>query len=332
VRSRRFGGSRAGAVLGLFAVAATALSAGCTSSSGSGSPEQSKITVGVLAGSIGCAPYLLAQQKGYFASQGLNVTTRVETTDSSAIADLASGAVNLTCGGYASYFAGQAGGKVRLHIAAAGYVSAPNSLALVVQSNNVGLYGDPSVLAGKRVAVDDSDASGEITLGSRLAEVNLSLNNVVTVPMSESEMQTALQTGNVAAAVMMQPYAAVAAEQGLGTAESLASGRNQSMALDGYFTTQSFQLSDPNTVAAFTRAIEQAQLLAKNTYAVRAAMLAENVGFNASVTSVMAVGTFPTTLDTNQLQLLANEMLDDGLLPVQITVSDLTAGSGNLVS
>jgi hypothetical protein len=65
---------------------------------------------------------------------------------------------------------------------------------------------------------------------------------------------------------------------------------------------------------------------------VRSAVQSEGGAATASVTAVMAIGTFPVTVDAARLQLLAHEMLNDGLLPVQVTISDLTAGSVNLVS
>jgi NitT/TauT family transport system substrate-binding protein len=320
-------------MVGLVTAAVTAMAAaGCTSSSANAAPEKPKITVGVLGGSIGCAPALLAQQQGFYSSQGLSVSTRVEVSDAAGVADLASGAVDVVCGGYPTYLAGQAGGQVQLHIAAEGYVSGADSVELVTPPSMQAHYADPVNLNGARVAIDANDATGELTLGARLSEVNIKLTDVTLVTMPEAQMAQAVKSGSVAAAVMAQPYAAAALQAGLASAENLASGLNQSMPLDGYFTKQSFQLSDPHTVAAFTRALDTAQLLSSSSFAVRNAVAAEKVGFDASVTAVMAVGTFPTTVDPARLQLLANEMLNDNLLPVRLTISDLTAGSVNLVS
>lgn len=333
MRNRRFGGSRARAVVGLAAAAVTAVAAaGCTSSSAGAAPETSKITVGVLGGSVGCAPALLAQQQNLYAAQGLSVTMHVEASDAQGVADLASGAVDVVCGGYPTYLAGQAGGQVQLHIAAEAYVSGANSLELITQPSTQMRYANPVNLNGLRIAIDAGDATGELTLGARLNEVNIKLANVTLVSMPESQMAAAVQSGSVAAAVMAQPFAAASVQAGLASAENLASGLNESMPLDGYFTKQAFQLSDPHTVAAFTRALDKAQTISGSTFPVRSVVAAEKVGFDSSVTAVMAVGTFPTTVDPARLQLLANEMLNDGLLPVRLTVSDLTAGAVNLVS
>lgn len=134
-------------------------------------------------------------------------------------------------------------------------------------------------------------------------------------------MAAGLAKGSWNAAFFGEPFATQGEEKyGESSLADLDQGATSSLPVSGYIVTQSWLSQNPQTAAAFVRAIEAAQLDAdSNPNAARDA-LAESDGLPKIVTDVMAIPDFPVgTVDYTRIQQEALDMIQFGLLNKKYT-------------
>lgn len=309
------------AVAALVAVAAMA-AAGCSSlGSGSGSsaaapggpPEKPDITVAAVP-TLDSAGLYIAQDKGFFRQQGLHV--RIIPADSSATVLRAqeAGKIDISAGNYVSYIQAAASGT-KLRILAAGSVMGPNFQMLMVPANSA--ITNPAQLQGKRVAVNVIGNIGSLLIDSVLdnnaAWPPQQQVNLVKVPFQD--MAHALQTGQVQAAWMPEPFVTEAEETiGAQPLADMDAGTTQNLPIEGYVATQAWVHKYPGTAAAFERALREGQQVASTNTAAVDQGLVRYAGVQANIAPITSPPSFPLVLDQPSIQRVANLMLQFGLL------------------
>jgi NitT/TauT family transport system substrate-binding protein len=317
-------------------VALVSTLAGCSSGSDT-TLESHDVSVGVLSSAIGCGPFDLAVTRNLFNGRGLDVTVHSVSSEQSLVSGLASGTYNIACGAYPGFFEADNLGMLRLHVVAEAYLASSDSLALIGENSQSALV-NPAHLSGKTIAVDSNDPTGELALSEELGTANLAIEGagaasngtVKVVPMAASKMAQALSSGQVQAAVMSEPQITEAEQSGLRELIDLGSGPNAELPLDGYFSSTPFALDNPNTLAVFTKVIDQAQSLAANRSLLEPILEHQISGLKPEVAAVMTVGEFPTTVSPARLEQLASLMVDGGELQSNIEVTNLTQGALNV--
>ena len=327
-------GTRAPALRIAPALLAAALVAGCHMP-GAGASGSGPVTVAAVPG-IGDAPLLVAVQDGLFRQHGLDVTVRDYQSVGAVLQALASGQAQVAAGDYAGFFYAQAAGRASLRLIADGYDAAPGSVAILalpgsgittpqqLQGQTGGVATPPAQLAPYSATVPyniQTLAAQEV-----LQDDGVSPSSVTWTQMQPQDMIGALRSGRVKAILAGEPYILEAEEQ-LGAVEvaDASSGVTSGLPLSGYFSLASFAKANPSAVQAFREALAQAQADCAQRGPVQA-VLPQFAGMSTGDAALVTLGTYPTSLNTGQVQRVADLMYDSGMITNPVTVSALASG------
>ncbi len=299
----------------IAAAGCASASAGSTTLTSAGPrPEEPDITVAALP-AVDLAGLYVAQDEGLFAQQGLHVTLEKIASSQAIIADQLKGQVDLSAGSYLPYIAAQAAGA-KFRILAEASTLRPDERVLATTADSpITTVGQ---LAGQKIGVNGTDSIGTLLISALLSEQGVSPRRVrfVTDPAGFPAMPAALAAGAWGAAFLAEPYVTVAGEEyGERILADLDQGSNLNFPIDGYVATTAWAQANPNTAAAFVRAIEAGQLTAASDPAAVRAAMARYDQVPPEVTSAMALSGYPTgPVASNSIQPVAAAMLQFGLL------------------
>lgn len=338
-RPGRVGRARRGSVraVGLLATLLVALlTAGCGLFGGSsneeggdegkakasGPLEKTTIKVGVMIG-IDCAGPQLALLNDAFKDEGL--TIEAETVQSGAIAmpKLASGALDITFGNWVSFIKAHQSGTAKLKFISESYLSTPNSNFAVITGKESGIKSVKD-LEGKKIAVNAKANINELVLRAVLDANDVRFETITLTEMPFQDMEGAVQNGVVDAAVTIDPFI-TKAQKTIGArivTDLTGAGPTENFPLSGFATNESFANENPNTIAAFQRALVKGQELAADRSNVEKA-LPKFAKMDEETAAVVKIGQYPTTIDAKRLQRVADLLFTYQMLPAELDVSSL---------
>ncbi|WP_419995999.1 ABC transporter substrate-binding protein [Streptomyces boninensis] len=283
--------------------------------------EKTTLNVGTMP-IVDDAGVQLAIDRGLFKAEGLTVKTRMVKGGAEAVPALKGGALDLSFGGYTTWFAAQSQKVMDLKIVADSYSMRPGVLVLAVPKNSP--VKSPKDLAGKKIAVNVKRNLASLLTRTALAPHGVEVNeekNTVEVPYPQ--MEAALKNGSVDAAFMPEPFISQAAKNiGARPVVDFGKGPTATAPIAGYAATAGFAAENPKTVAAFQRAINKAQkLLAKP--AVRKDIIPKYTEIPAAMVPKLTYGVFPTDLDAARLKPMNDMMLRQGYLKQPLAIDPL---------
>lgn len=285
-------------------------------------PEKASITVTGLP-IVDVAPLYLAQQKGLFAAQGLNVTIKPLASSNLSLPGLADGSVDIVAGGnYVTFFEAQARKQADIRVVAEGALAAPG-LDEVVTGPRSGITA-PEQLAGHTVAVNTPAPNIQtLTLNRVLRARGVDPAAVKYVTMPFPQAVAGLARGTVDAAWLVEPFV-TQAEQSVGALPVVdpCSGPTDAFPLDGYFSTARFAEQYPATVRAFRRALSQAAELAADDQQVTTS-LPSYTPISATTAGILTLPEYPSTLEPPRLQRVADLMTQAGMIGSRLDVASL---------
>jgi NitT/TauT family transport system substrate-binding protein len=308
------------------------LAAGCTSQAVTASEssitqlEENNITVAAIPADDLAGLYV-AQDDGLFARQGLHVTIKKIASSQAIIADQLKGLVDISAGSYVAYIAAQAEGT-RFRILAEASTLSPGTRVLVVtRGSHITSIDD---LAGQKIGVNGTNSIGTLLISALLEERGISPKTVdfITDPAGFPAMPAQLETGAWGAAFLAEPYVSIAeGKYGDQVLADLDQGATLNFPIDGYVATSAWAEKNPNTAAAFVRAIEEGQQIADTEPLVVQRAMAESDDLPGWVASVMMLPSYPTgPVDVARIQRVADTMLQFGVLAKQYA-SEVADGS-----
>jgi NitT/TauT family transport system substrate-binding protein len=316
--------SRFGRSSVLLAAATIVLAAGCSTGSAGSSggtaaasaPEKPNIIVDAVP-SIDSAGLYIAQQRGFFRAQGLNVTIKPAISSGGAtIENQVKGAYDITAGAYPPYILADAADHIPLRIIAQGSIVIPNGQEVIVPpgSKITTIAG----LKGKTIGVNASAQTGSIAtllIDSVLEEHGISKNDVKFKVIQFPFMGQALAAHQIDAAFVPEPFISEN-EQQYGDQEliNLAQGATSNFPILGYVVTQAWAAKYPKTLAAFLRALEQGQEIADTSSTELQSAMVKFATVPPATAAIMGFANFPLTLDQVGLQRVANVMQQFGVL------------------
>jgi NitT/TauT family transport system substrate-binding protein len=320
-RRRPLAGLAALAGLGLLA-------AGCSGGGGGsaapGGLEQTNLVVAAVP-AMDSAGLYIAQQRGLFAAEGLHVTILAATSGATAINSQLNGKFAVTVGNYVSYIRQNVikPKEDQFRVLAAGSIMQAGNQDIMVTSNSK--IHAVSQLAGKTIAVNVKENIGTLLVSSVLSDNAVQVpqpNQFVSIPFPQ--MASALAAGRVAAAWMPEPYV-TEAEENIGAVPLADSnqGHSQNMPISGYMVTASWLKANPNTAAAFRKAIVEAQAIAATDPAAIEQGMHKFAGTPQTAAAIANVPEYPTQQNTQLLQRLSNLMLNFGMLPQNYDVGQM---------
>jgi NitT/TauT family transport system substrate-binding protein len=304
------------------ALALALLGTSCTAGTAS-SPATTHITVGALPVVDNVGLYIAANE-GIFKRFGLSVTIKQVVQSTLAIPLMKKGEINIIGGANdVSFMAASAsaptGPPFRLVMEAA--TCAPNTFdVLTLPSSRIT---QPVNLAGKTIAVNLNPNVQTLTINAILRAdgvKNLSSVHYKIIPFPA--MVNALQTHQVDAISAVEPFA-TEAELTTGALPILdqCQGPTDNFPLSSYFATTVWAKQHPAVILAFQKAMAQAQAVADSSReVVEKTILTYIPKLTKMEAAILALDTFPTSIDAIQLQRVADLMYSGHLLskPFQV--------------
>jgi NitT/TauT family transport system substrate-binding protein len=285
-------------------------------SEAAGEPEISEINVGTLP-IVDVAAVHLAINEGLFEDEGLTVTPEVMQGGAAAIPALQGGDLDIAFGAWPSFLIANQNG-IGLRAVADG-VAATEGFTEFIALPDSGLEGNPAGLAGKTVALNTLGNLGELALRATLADAGVEYSEVTAVELPFPEMGAALEAGNIDAAWAVEP--GVTGNKANLDAVTIVDSYVDEMEgfpVAGYFVTTEFAEQNPNTVAAFTRAIQAAAEMLNDDPELRVATVLTYTELPEALLENVTFPEFRGELDVAELQrvydyLLDFEMIEEGL-------------------
>lgn len=298
------------------AVAIALLSGGCSSNNvAASSPpvEKHNLIVGAVPVADSAALYI-AQQRGFFRDQGLNVKIEPIISGANAITGQLAGQYDVVLGSYVSYILADAVHNDKFRVLAPGGAdSADYSALLVAPGSSIQSVAD---LKGKTVAVNALNNIGTVFITSELSQYAMGLKadhiRLVVVPFPQ--MSQALKTHKADAAWVVEPFVTYAEMAGAQPLADTNAGATQNLPLGGYVVTQSWEQKYPGTADAFRRALRQGQEIAATDSSAVWRGLEKYAGMPSSVAEIIALPTYPLANQDEELQRIANLMLQYNML------------------
>ncbi len=172
-----------------------------------GAQAQDKLTVGHL-GIVADGPYFIAQEKGYFKDEGLDVTLERFNSATQALAPLATNQVQVVGGGSSTAIFNSFGRDwpVRIAISRTRDLPGFSSDTLIVRNGLKDEVKSIADLKGKKIAVNAPSAVLEYMVAQMLGKHGLSLKDVEIVYMPWPNMGPALETGAIDAGAVVEPF------------------------------------------------------------------------------------------------------------------------------
>jgi NitT/TauT family transport system substrate-binding protein len=305
-------------------VVAALLASSCTSSSAASSaakPEKQDLTVGVVP-AAGDASLFIAAQQGLFAQQGLQVKIVDTPTAGAVIPEMLHGSLDVDVGQWTSFIAAEAAGVARFHALANASALGPHVHEILAPASS-GLT-SPQQLKGKKVAVNTLNGLATALASARFADYGISPSAIHFVAMPFPAMGAALAAHRVDAAYLVEPFVTQEEKAGGDGLMDLDAGGTQDFPISGYAVTAQWLAKYPNTAKAFTRAVEEGQQIAATNRAEVQNAVAQGAHLPPQLTAVMALGSFPVSVDPAQLQRVADLMKTYGQLKQPFNVTAMT--------
>ena len=295
-----------------------------TGSAASGTPEQQNITVGVLP-SADSVTVQIAQDKGFFKQQGLNVKVVPETTTNAGTQGLLSHTMAFTTENYVGMFAQQQAVKgLNLKIVADDGQSSPNLWVMLVPKDSK--LTSLAQLKGKKVGFPAPGFNfGSMAADILMAPYHMSSKDFTTVVEPFSSAQQALATHQVDAIFTTEPFITVSeAAAGDRVLQDMLSGPLAGFPTSCWGTTASYVQQNPKTVAAFQRAMTAAsQVAATNTAYVRSELPKFIKTMKPAIANVITLPTYNTTLTLARMERVADVLVRLGQLPKNFDVKSM---------
>jgi NitT/TauT family transport system substrate-binding protein len=307
------------------AAAAALLAAGCSGSGGSsaaGPLEKTNLVVAAVP-AMDSAGLYIAQQRGYFAQEGLHVQIVPAISSSDVIKQQLAGKFDITAGAYPSYILADEQQHANLKVLVAGSTMAPNVQEVVVPAGSH--ITKMSQLSGKTITLNALNNIGQLLVDAMMQD-----NAVPGTPRYDVQpfpaMGPLLAQHKLTAAWLPEPFISEYEEKyGVEPLADANQGAAESLPIEGYVVTQSWLNKYPHTAEAFKIAMEKAQAVAAtNLDEVQKAMTAF-AGVPKLAASVLPSPGFPTDTQAGPLQRVITLMVNFGLMNQGYNAANLIA-------
>ncbi|SFK91489.1 ABC transporter substrate-binding protein [Geodermatophilus ruber] len=274
-----------------------------------GAPEVTDLTVGVLP-LADLAPLYLAIEEGYFEDEGITVEPAVASGGAAQIAGMIAGDIDLTYSNYVSIVEAAEQG-LPLRIVRENNRSGPQGIYAAADSGIT----RPADLAGQRIAINSLGNIQELTARAVLDSHGVDPDSLEFVELPPSDMPAALAEGAVDAAWLVEPFLTLVEQRGeAARIVSAFEGPTEDLPVAGWTATQQFVEQNPNTVAAFVRAMDQAMQLAADEPERLAGIIPTYTELSPELAGQLSTPGLAVTSDLSDLGTLTDLMVEHGVI------------------
>jgi NitT/TauT family transport system substrate-binding protein len=253
----------------------------------------------------------IAENEGLFKEEGLHVTVVADEKSSQDTVDMIeSGKAQISSGDYVTYMGDFAGVDPNLEIIAEGSVLRPDVLTLMSAPHSK--ITTLKQLEGKAIPVSGKDDIATLLIDSVLAENNVPISSVHYVPnVPLPGVPSMIAAGKFVTGPVPEPFVSMGEQQeGDGVLADMDQGATSNFPVQGYAVTKQWAQQNPNTLKAFTTALEEGQEIADTNRAeLEKAIEGAPLKIPVGVADVISLPDFPTGIDPARLQRVMDDML-----------------------
>jgi NitT/TauT family transport system substrate-binding protein len=294
------------------------------SGSADGAPETTELTVGVQAFAEVAALYIAVDQ-GLFEDEGLTVTPQVGTGGGAGlIAGLISGDLNVVYTNYVSVVQAASEG-LPLKVVRENDRPGPQALYSLPASGIT----KPADLEGKKIAINGLGNIMELTARAALEDNGVDPDGVQFVELPPPDMLAALSAGNVDAAWLAEPFVTIAGSKGFVEVLDVFSGPTEDLPVAGWATSTQFAQENPNTVAAFTRAMDAAMQKVDDDPSLVAKIVPTYTQLTPEVAAQLNPINFAVESNLGDISQVEELMREHGFIEDKVDVEALIAAQGD---
>lgn len=268
-----------------------------------------------------------AQQEGSCEEAGVQLDITSSSGGATVIPQLVSGDLNVAGSNVVSVLIA-AGEGLPLRMVAGGTSTSEDAeqdfSALMVAPDST--VTDISQLEGQRIAVNTLRNINDIVLGAMLEEAGLSYDSVDFVEVPFPDMAAAVDNGDVAAALLIEPFVTLAEDGGLKIIGRPYSALKPGLQIGTYVVTEQFAQENPELVEAFQECVQAAaESIREDPDAFRAA-LPEIGDLAPELAEKVRINLWQGGSDEESLQLVQDLMVDYGLLEEPVDLDQVVIG------
>lgn len=315
------------------AVAATVALAMTACGSGGAEPGKdgaTRLTIGLIP-IVDVAPVYLGVKEGYFAEEGLELEPVLAAGGAAIVPAVTSGSYQLGFSNNVSLMIGISKG-LPLQLAVPGVSVSPDSRSshpdagyctvVTAADSRIKSVAD---LPGATIAVNTLNNIGDVTIKAALESESVDPSTVKFTEMAFPDMPAAVEQKRIDAAWVCEPFVTRLMDQGARPILDNYSKTDPNLSVASYFVSDQWATKNPETLAAFERAMTKSMKYAQaNPDAVRQ-VLPEYTSIDAGTAARIGLPAFPDDFNKESLAKLIQYTEKQGLLGRPITVEQLIA-------
>jgi ABC-type nitrate/sulfonate/bicarbonate transport system substrate-binding protein len=321
--------SRSRTVAALTGVALLVASCGGGDDDAGAPAEEGGLTTVTVADTAGAPLYFLTygQQEGYFEDAGLDLEITASTGGATVIPQLVGGDLDVAGSNVVSVLIGASEG-LPLRMVAGGTSTSEDPeqdfSALVVAGDNPAT--SIADLEGQRVAVNTLRNINDVVLGAMLEDAGLAPDSVEFVELPFPDMAAAVAGGDVAGALVIEPFVTVAEQQGLKIIGRPYSELKPGLQIGTYVMSEQGVTEQPEVAEAFLAGVQAtADSIREDPDSFRAA-LPEIADISPELAENVRINLWQGGTDTESVELIQDQMIDFGLIEEPVDLDEVVVG------
>ncbi|MGY1824317.1 ABC transporter substrate-binding protein [Geodermatophilus sp. SYSU D00079] len=303
---------------------------GDADSPAAGGSEGGGLTTITVAETAGTPMFLLTygEREGYFADAGLELELTSSAGGATVIPQLVGGDLDVAGSNVVSALVAASQG-LPLRMIAAGTSTAQDPendfSALMVRSDSP--VTDIAQLQGQRVAVNTLRNINDIVLGSMLEDAGLAPDAVEFVELPFPDMAAAVDKGDVAAAMVIEPFVTLAEQQGMKIIGRPYTATRPGLQIGTYLmSTQALQ-ENPGIAEDFLQAVQTtADAIRQDPAAFRAAIPEMSDTTSPELAQSVRLPDWQGTSDRESLEQIQDLMVRYGLIEEPVDLDEVVVG------
>lgn len=292
------------------------------STASAGGLEKTQLLIGVVP-VPSSAPLFIAEKRGFFKEEGLTVKTEIIQAPQAVMPKILNGSMDAFLTSYVSLMAINDSGAAKLKLFQHSQEAAPNVAGVVVAKDSpIKAAAD---LKGKTIAVNVLKALGQTLTNAHLQEAGLKPDDVKYVPVQFADQLSALSSGQVDAAWLVEPFLTAAKKSGATQIIDTTDGVTAGVPIDGWGVSEDWLAKNPKTAAALHRALAKAQQIASTDRKAIDEVVPTYTQIPAEAAAAMTLGKFTMEADKATVQKLADLLHGYGYIKAKVDAAQLFA-------
>lgn len=276
---------------------------------------------------IDLLPYFIADSKGYFKQEGLNVEPIVLTGGPAVISAVESGSADVGFAGGVSLMNSRLHGLSLKFFSGLLFEQPPDIYPVVFIGREKSGVKDAKDLSGKVVAFNTFGGQCELIARVGLAKAGLLYDSVKITTLPFPQMRAALAIGNIDAACVGDPFLSDMQKANVGSIVMAGMVRTptakQEYFNSGIFASDRWLKANEDTAIRFKRALGRGIEDLESDPAAARQLLTKYMKFSPELASEIKLGGFMTDFPISSLQSVIDSAFETGMIPHKMDAREI---------